>query len=89
MAQLVVGDELPESAAFSKLLLRSIGSSEPLRIVTVYRPEPPKWRDQRTRGVPAGVCEQRHGSTDGGNLGGLLRRSDEVPDSEIGQDPER
>lgn len=25
--------------------------SEPLRLVTVYRPEPPKWRDERTRGV--------------------------------------
>lgn len=25
--------------------------SEPVRIVTVYRPEPPKWRDERTRGV--------------------------------------
>ncbi len=25
--------------------------SEPVRLVTVYRPEPPKWRDERTRGV--------------------------------------
>lgn len=25
--------------------------SEPVRIVTVYRPEPPKWHDERTRGV--------------------------------------
>lgn len=25
--------------------------AEPLRVVTVYRPEPPKWRDERTRGV--------------------------------------
>lgn len=25
--------------------------SEPLRIVTVYRPEAPKWRDERMRGV--------------------------------------
>jgi hypothetical protein len=25
--------------------------SEPVRIVTVYRPEGPKWRDERTRGV--------------------------------------
>lgn len=23
---------------------------EPVEIVTVYRPEPPKWRDERTRG---------------------------------------
>lgn len=25
--------------------------SEPVQIVTVYRPESPKWRDERTRGV--------------------------------------
>lgn len=25
--------------------------TEPLRVVTVYRPEPPKWRDERTRGM--------------------------------------
>lgn len=23
----------------------------PVRVVTVYRPEPPKWRDERTRGM--------------------------------------
>lgn len=27
---------------------------EPVEIVTVYRPEPPKWRDERTRGGDAG-----------------------------------
>lgn len=26
--------------------------SEPVRVVTVYRPESPRWRDERTRGVP-------------------------------------
>lgn len=25
--------------------------TEPLRVVTVYRPEPPRWRDERTRGM--------------------------------------
>lgn len=25
--------------------------TEPVRIVTVYRPEPPKWWDERTRGM--------------------------------------
>lgn len=28
--------------------------SEPVEVVTVYRPEPPKWRDERTRRGDAG-----------------------------------
>lgn len=30
------------------------GFEEPVEVVTVYRPEPPKWWDERTRGGDAG-----------------------------------